>query len=37
MDMPDKKISSENLVNEIEEKVREKLSKRNSKDIIARG
>ena len=34
---PDKKISSENLVNEIEEKVREKLSKRNSKDIIARG
>jgi hypothetical protein len=35
--VPDKKISSENLVNEIEEKVREKLSKRNSKDIIARG
>ena len=35
--MPDKKISSENLVKEIEEKVREKLSLRNSKDIIARG
>jgi hypothetical protein len=35
--MPDKKISSENLVKEIEEKVREKLSLRNSQDIIARG
>jgi (E)-4-hydroxy-3-methylbut-2-enyl-diphosphate synthase len=35
--MPDKKISSENLVKEIEEKVREKLLLRNSKDIIARG
>ena len=35
--VPDKKISSENLVREIEEKVREKLSLRNSKDIIARG
>ena len=35
--MPDKKISSENLVEEIEEKVRDKISSRNSKDIIARG
>ena len=33
---PDKKISSENLVEEIEEKVREKLSLRNSTEIIAR-
>ena len=33
---PDKKISSENLVQEIEEKVREKLSLRNSTEIIAR-
>jgi (E)-4-hydroxy-3-methylbut-2-enyl-diphosphate synthase len=33
---PDKKISSENLVHEIEEKVREKLSLRNSTEIIAR-
>ena len=35
--IPDKKISSENLVKEIEEKVREKLSLRSSQDIIARG
>ena len=35
--IPDKKISSENLVKEIEEKVREKLSSRNSSNIIARG
>jgi len=34
--VPDKKISSENLVQEIEEKVREKLSLRNSTEIIAR-
>ena len=33
---PDKKINSENLVEEIEEKVREKLSLRNSTEIIAR-
>ena len=33
---PDKKISNDNLVKEIEEKVREKLSLRNSKNIIAR-
>ena len=33
---PDKKISNDNLVQEIEEKVREKLSLRNSKNIIAR-
>ena len=34
--VPDKKISSENLVQEIEEKVREKLSLRNATEIIAR-
>ena len=34
--LPNKKITNENLVNEIEEQVREKLLKRNSKDIIAR-
>jgi (E)-4-hydroxy-3-methylbut-2-enyl-diphosphate synthase len=33
---PDKKISSENLVEEIEEKVREKLALRDSVEIIAR-
>ena len=33
---PDKKISSENLVEEIEEKVREKLALRHSVEIIAR-
>ena len=33
---PDKKISSENLVEEIEEKVRERLASRNSVEIIAR-
>ena len=34
--VPNKKISSENLVQEIEEKVREKLSLRKSTEIIAR-
>lgn len=34
--VPDKKITSENLVEEIEEKVREKLLLRNSTEIIAR-
>ena len=33
---PDKKISSENLVEEIEEKVRERIASRNSVEIIAR-
>ena len=33
---PDKKISNDNLVKEIEEKVREKLLLRNSNNIIAR-
>jgi len=33
---PDKKISSENLVEEIEEKVRERIASRNSIEIIAR-
>jgi (E)-4-hydroxy-3-methylbut-2-enyl-diphosphate synthase len=33
---PDKKISSENLVEEIEEKVRERLALRDSVEIIAR-
>jgi len=33
---PDKKISSENLVEEIEQKVRERLLLRNSTEIIAR-
>jgi (E)-4-hydroxy-3-methylbut-2-enyl-diphosphate synthase len=33
---PDKKISSENLVEEIEDKVREKIALRQSVDIIAR-
>jgi (E)-4-hydroxy-3-methylbut-2-enyl-diphosphate synthase len=35
--VPDKKISSDNLVDEIEEKVREKILQRNSTNIIARG
>ena len=33
---PDKKISSENLVEEIEQKVRHKISLRSSTEIIAR-